>query len=126
MEDNHDLNTGETGDSASAQPAPSAGANDIREEVVQMLSTIFDPEIPVNIYELGLIYEVDVNADGDTIVTMTLTTPNCPVAGSMPGEVESKVSMVPGVRNVEVNLVWDPPWTQERMSEAAKLELGFI
>lgn len=126
MEDNHDLNTGKTDDSATLQPSPSAGANDIRDEVIQMLSTIFDPEIPVNIYELGLIYEVDVNSDGDTIVTMTLTTPNCPVAGSMPGEVENKVSMVPGVRNVEVNLVWDPPWTQERMSEAAKLELGFI
>lgn len=126
MEDNHDLNTGKTDDSAPLQPSPSAGANDIRDEVIQMLSTIFDPEIPVNIYELGLIYEVDVNSDGDTIVTMTLTTPNCPVAGSMPGEVENKVSMVPGVRNVEVNLVWDPPWTQERMSEAAKLELGFI
>jgi FeS assembly SUF system protein len=129
MEDNHDLNTANasnTDEQASAQPTPSGGANNIRDEVVQMLSTIFDPEIPVNIYELGLIYEVEVNSDGDTIVTMTLTTPNCPVAGSMPGEVESKVNMVPGVRSAEVNLVWDPPWTPERMSEAAKLELGFI
>jgi FeS assembly SUF system protein len=94
--------------------------------VIEMLSTVTDPEIPVNIYELGLIYDVVVSADGDVQVTMTLTTPNCPVAESMPGEVENKVGTVPGVRGVAVELVWDPPWTPDRMSEAAKLELGFI
>jgi FeS assembly SUF system protein len=110
-------------------PGPSDGMTDpaeIRQKVVEMLSTIYDPEIPVNIYELGLVYGVDVSEDGDVTVTMTLTTPNCPVAGSMPGEVESRVGTVPGVRQVAVDLVWDPPWSPERMSEAAKLELGFI
>ncbi len=91
-----------------------------------MLSTICDPEIPVNIYELGLIYDVEIAPEGDVRVVMTLTTPNCPVAESMPGEVEYRVRTVPGVREVYVELVWDPPWTPDRMSEAAKLELGFI
>jgi FeS assembly SUF system protein len=107
-------------------PANEGGNTALQEQVIEMLSTIFDPEIPVNIYELGLVYDVAANADGDVIVTMTLTTPNCPVAGSMPGEVETKVASVPGVRHVEVNLVWEPAWTPERMSEAARLELGFI
>lgn len=108
------------------QGAMPAGDGGLRDQVIEMLSTIFDPEIPVNIYELGLVYEVDVTEDGDVTVTMTLTTPNCPVAESMPGEVESKVASVPGVRNVDINLVWEPAWTPERMSEAAKLELGFL
>ena len=86
---------------------------------------IFDPEIPVNIYDLGLIYGVDVTGDGAVVVTMTLTTPHCPVAESMPGEVELRVSSVPGVRDAEVNLVWDPPWDPHTMaSDEAKLELG--
>lgn len=116
-----------------AQPAPettpqggNADPGAIRERVIEVLSTIHDPEIPVNIYELGLVYDVDVSADGDVTVTMTLTTPNCPVAESMPSEVEYRVGTVAGVRDVEINLVWDPPWTPERMSEAAKLELGFL
>lgn len=107
----------------SALPSGDGGT---RDQVIEMLTTIFDPEIPVNIYELGLVYGVDVTKDGDVTVTMTLTTPNCPVAESMPGEVESRVGTVPGVRNVDVNLVWEPQWTPERMSEAAKLELGFL
>ncbi|MDX1483085.1 MAG: SUF system Fe-S cluster assembly protein [Alphaproteobacteria bacterium] len=98
----------------------------LRQSVIEMLSTVTDPEIPVNIYELGLIYDVDISEDGDVRVVMTLTTPNCPVAESMPGEVEYRVGTVPGVRSVAVELVWDPPWTPDRMSEAAKLELGFI
>jgi FeS assembly SUF system protein len=98
----------------------------LKQAVIEMLSTVTDPEIPVNIYELGLIYEVEINADGDTRVIMTLTTPNCPVAESMPGEVEERVASVPGVRGVAVEVVWDPPWTPDRMSEAAKLELGLI
>ncbi len=110
-----------------AAPAPSTGEPDVlKQGVIEMLATVNDPEIPVNIYELGLIYDVEINADGDVRVVMTLTTPNCPVAESMPGEVEDRVGTVPGVRSVFVDLVWDPPWTPDRMSEAAKLELGFI
>ena len=134
MDDRTDDTLHDAPSSATASPVPApqaeptaAGGNDaLRDQVIEVLSTIFDPEIPVNIYELGLVYEVDAGADGDVTVTMTLTTPNCPVAGSMPGEVESRVGAVPGVRHVDVNLVWDPPWTPEKMSEAAKLELGFL
>ena len=108
-------------------PEASGGPTDeLRKAVIEMLSTVTDPEIPVNIYELGLVYDVDISSDGDVQVTMTLTTPNCPVAESMPAEVEDRVGTVPGVRGVAVELVWDPPWTPDRMSEAAKLELGFI
>ena len=96
------------------------------EGVVDALREIYDPEIPVNIYDLGLIYGVDVTDDGDARVTMTLTTPHCPVAESMPGEVELRVSSVPGIRDAEVNLVWDPPWGPEKMSEEARLELGML
>ena len=102
------------------------GNQTLQQPIRDMLCTICDPEIPVNIYELGLIYSVDINDEGDVELIMTLTTPNCPVAESMPGEVENKVSTVPGVRNVDLELVWEPTWTPERMSEAAKLELGFI
>lgn len=96
------------------------------EAVVDALREIYDPEIPVNIYDLGLIYGVDVTEDGDAAVTMTLTTPHCPVAESMPGEVELRVGSVPGIRDAEVNLVWDPPWGPEKMSEEARLELGML
>lgn len=96
------------------------------DKVVEALSSVFDPEIPVNIYELGLIYDVDVAQDGEVIVTMTLTAPNCPVAGSLPGEVQDKIAAIPGVTKAQVNLVWEPAWTPERMSEAAKLELGWL
>lgn len=96
------------------------------EAVIDALREIFDPEIPVNIYDLGLIYGVDVTADGHATVTMTLTTPHCPVAESMPGEVELRVGAVPGVREAEVNLVWDPPWDPQKMSDEAKLELGML
>lgn len=96
------------------------------EAVVNALREIFDPEIPVNIYDLGLIYGVDVTDEGDVAVTMTLTTPHCPVAESMPGEVEMRVAAVPGVRTADVNLVWDPPWDPALMSDEAKLELGML
>ncbi|GGC28305.1 hypothetical protein GCM10011371_14810 [Novosphingobium marinum] len=96
------------------------------EAVVAALKEIYDPEIPVNIYDLGLIYGVDVSEDGEAVVTMTLTTPHCPVAESMPGEVELRVASVPGVRDAEVNLVWDPPWDMGKMSDEAKLELGML
>jgi FeS assembly SUF system protein len=96
------------------------------EAVIEALKEIFDPEIPVNIYELGLIYGVDIEEDGGVAITMTLTTPHCPVAESMPGEVELRVGAVPGVRDCEVNLVWDPPWDMAKMSDEAKLELGML
>jgi FeS assembly SUF system protein len=94
--------------------------------VIEALKEIFDPEIPVNIYDLGLIYGVDVTDDGHVVVTMTLTTPHCPVAESMPGEVELRVGAVPGVGDAQVNLVWDPPWDPQKMSDEAKLELGML
>ena len=99
---------------------------DLYESVITALREIFDPEIPVNIYDLGLIYGVDVSADGAAVVTMTLTTPHCPVAESMPAEVEMRVAAVPGIRDAEVNLVWDPPWDPAKMSDEAKLELGML
>ena len=107
-----------------ADPAAPGGA--LYESVVEALREIFDPEIPVNIYDLGLIYGVDVSPDADVTVSMTLTTPHCPVAESMPGEVELRVSSVPGVRDAEVNLVWDPPWDPTKMSDEARLELGML
>ncbi|HZF46160.1 MAG TPA: SUF system Fe-S cluster assembly protein [Sphingomonadaceae bacterium] len=99
---------------------------ELYESVIGALKDIYDPEIPVNIYDLGLIYGVDVSEDGDAVVTMTLTTPHCPVAESMPGEVELRVSAVPGIRDAEVNLVWDPPWDPAKMSDEARLELGML
>jgi FeS assembly SUF system protein len=99
---------------------------DLYEAVVAALQEIYDPEIPVNIYDLGLIYGVDVSPEGDAMVTMTLTTPHCPVAESMPGEVELRVGAVPGVRDAEVALVWDPPWGPDKMTDEARLELGML
>ena len=107
------------------QPAGEPGGA-LYEEVVAALKEIYDPEIPVNIYDLGLIYGVDVAEGGHVAVTMTLTTPHCPVAESMPAEVELRVSAVPGVATAEVNLVWDPPWDPQKMSDEAKLELGML
>lgn len=102
------------------------GGGSLRDQVVDVLKTCYDPEIPVDIYELGLIYRVDVDDAGKVAVDMTLTSPACPVAGSLPPEVEQKISRVDGVSNVRVDLVWDPPWNPDRMSEAAKLKLGFL
>ena len=96
------------------------------EAVIDALKEIFDPEIPVNIYELGLIYAVEITPDAAVAIAMTLTTPHCPVAESMPGEVELRVASVPGVRECEVNLVWDPPWDPAKMSDEARLELGML
>ncbi|MFC7536144.1 SUF system Fe-S cluster assembly protein [Sphingomonas sp. GCM10030256] len=106
-------------------PAHGPGG-DVQAAIVEALKTIYDPEIPVDIYELGLIYDVAVDEDGDAVVTMTLTTPHCPVAESMPGEVELRVLSVPGVRDAEVKLVWDPPWDPSKMSDEARLELGML
>ncbi len=99
---------------------------ELGEKVVNVLKTIYDPEIPVDIYELGLIYDVFVNEDNDVKILMTLTSPNCPVAESLPVEVEEKVKSLNAVKDAEVEITFDPPWTQELMSEEAKLELGML
>lgn len=102
-------------------------ANEVLENtVIDVLKTIYDPEIPVDVYELGLIYEVKINADKHVDILMTLTSPNCPVAESMPQEVEDKVAEIKGVKSAKVSIVFDPPWDKEMMSEEAKLELGFL
>ena len=98
----------------------------LKEEIIDVLKTVYDPEIPVDIYELGLIYEVNIDDKRQVEVVMTLTSPACPVAGSLPQEVEDKVRTVEGVEDAVVELVFDPPWDQEMMSEEAKLELGFL
>ena len=108
-----------------AVPADAPGG-DIQAAVIDALKEIYDPEIPVNIYDLGLIYNVEVGVDAHVAVTMTLTTPHCPVAESMPGEVELRVGSVPGVGLVDVNLVWDPPWSPANMTDEARLELGML
>ena len=104
---------------AAATPPP-----DLREAVIDVLHTIYDPEIPVNIYDLGLVYAVDVGTDQAVTIRMTLTSPACPVAESLPPEVEQKVRCVPGVGSVKVDLVWEPPWGKHLLSEAARLQLG--
>jgi FeS assembly SUF system protein len=109
-----------------AEPPLAGPGSDLQAQIVETLKTIYDPEIPVDIYELGLIYDVAVSEEGDAVVTMTLTTPHCPVAESMPGEVELRVLSVPGVRDAEVKLVWDPPWDPSKMSDEARLELGML
>jgi FeS assembly SUF system protein len=96
----------------------------LKPQIVDAISTVFDPEIPVNIWELGLIYDIAVDADGVAGVLMTLTAPGCPAAQSLPVEVEQKVKAVPGVTDAKVDVVWDPAWTKDRMSEAARLQLG--
>ena len=99
---------------------------ELGETVVKVLKTIYDPEIPVDIYELGLIYDVFLNEDNDVKILMTLTTPNCPVAESLPQEVKDKVASIEGVKSAEVERPFDPPWSRDLMSEEAKLELGFL
>jgi FeS assembly SUF system protein len=99
---------------------------ELKEEIVDALRTCYDPEIPVNIYELGLVYGVEVEPTGAARVTMTLTSPHCPAAAELPAEVEAKVRAVPGVTDAAVDVVWDPPWDQSMMSDAARLQLGFM
>ena len=99
---------------------------EVGEKAVEKICQIYDPEVPVNIYELGLIYDIQVSDEGDVEIEMTLTSPNCPVAETLPVEVEEKVKIVEEVRNVKVNITFDPPWNKDMMSEEAKLELGML
>ncbi len=110
---------------ATSEARPSS-PEEIRQRVIEQLHTVYDPEIPVDIYELGLVYDVSVDEAGRASIRMTLTSPACPAAEALPPEVETMARGVPGVTGVELELVWDPPWTPERMSEAAKLELGMV
>ncbi|MFZ6033189.1 MAG: SUF system Fe-S cluster assembly protein [Melioribacter sp.] len=98
----------------------------LEQEIIAVLKTCYDPEIPVDIWELGLIYDLRVDDEGNTYIKMTLTSPNCPVAESLPIEVKEKVKKVKGVKDVYLDLVWEPPWSMDKMSEEAKLELGFL
>lgn len=107
-------------------PAARPGARSLEERVIAAMRTVYDPEISVNIYDLGLVYEVQINAGSEVFVKMTLTAPGCPVAGSLPGQVESAIRAVEGVSDARVELVWDPPWSAERMSDEAKLTLGLF
>jgi FeS assembly SUF system protein len=112
---------GEPPETADAAPLP------LREQVIQALRTVYDPEIPLNIYELGLIYEVVVDEEAPRVqIAMTLTSPACPVAGSLPGEVETRVRQATGIQDVVVEVVWDPPWDQSKLTEEAKLQLGLM
>tara|TARA_B100001013_G_C24396609_1_gene358275 strand:- start:326 stop:625 length:300 start_codon:yes stop_codon:yes gene_type:complete len=97
---------------------------DLKEKIITEVKKIYDPEIPVNIYELGLIYDIIIEKDNDVKINMTLTSPNCPVAESLPKEVKDSIMEIKEVKNVDLNLVWDPPWNKDMMSEAAKLELN--
>ena len=97
----------------------------LKDSIIAALQTVYDPEMPVNIYELGLVYDASVDAEGRATIRMTLTAPNCPVAGTLPGDVERAVRAVPGVTDVKLELTFDPPWDKSRMSEAARLHLGF-
>lgn len=107
-------------------PSLSPKQRAVRDRVIEALKTVYDPEIPVNIFDLGLIYAIDVAETGAVHVRMTLTAPGCPVAGTLPGEIQRKIAAAEGVTSADVELVWDPPWSKDRMSEAALLELGLL
>lgn len=109
-----------------ASAAASEPGGELYESVIEALKDIYDPEIPVNIYDLGLIYNVEVSEESDAVVTMTLTTPHCPVAETMPGEIEMRIMGLPGIRDAEVVVTWDPPWDPSKMSDEARLELGML
>jgi FeS assembly SUF system protein len=127
MSEDHSLD--QATDFLSADSADKARQQQVEilgERVIEVIRTVYDPEIPVNIFELGLIYKVDIDDDDRVQIEMTLTSPACPVAGTLPGEVETKVKTVAGVADASVELVWDPPWNPSMMTEEAQLELGFI
>ncbi len=112
--------------SGAQAPLDEKALSELRADVLAALKTVYDPEIPVNIYDLGLVYDVDVAASGDVRVEMTLTAPGCPVAASMPGMVRQALEPVRGIGAIDVEIVWDPPWDPSRMSDEAKLELGWL
>ncbi len=120
--------TTETGEGAPGEVPPDrlARVQALGERVIEVLRTVHDPEIPVNIFDMGLVYRIDVEDDDTVVIDMTLTTPHCPVAETLPVEVERKVSEIEGVKGCRVNIVWDPPWHPGMMSEEARLELGFL
>ena len=115
-----------SGVSASGSPVDQIKAKVIEAQVIGVLRTVYDPEIPVNIYELGLVYSIDVQPDSRVNIKMTLTSPACPVAGTLPPEVESKIKAIEGVTDAKVEVVWDPPWDADKMDDAAKLKLGML
>jgi FeS assembly SUF system protein len=121
-----ELSLPEVEEMAPAKILSAEDMTDLRERIVDVMRTVYDPEIPVNIYDLGLIYGLDVAEDGSVQVQMTLTAPGCPVAQTFPGTVEQAVLTVPDVSSAKVELVWDPPWTQERMSESARYQLNMF
>ena len=123
MNDTLHTNDPEAGTEGDVSASP---ADTLREDVIAAIRECYDPEIPVNIYDLGLIYEVNVSASSKVELVMTLTSPHCPVAEILPAQVKSRVELVEGVDEVDLELTWEPPWTPEQMSEAAKLELGFM
>ena len=123
MNDSLHTNDPEAGTEGDISASP---ADTLKEDVIAAIRECYDPEIPVNIYDLGLIYEVNVSASSKVELVMTLTSPHCPVAEILPAQVKSRVELVEGVDEVDLELTWDPPWTPEQMSEAAKLELGFM
>lgn len=106
--------------------APVEKEKDLKEKIIDVLRTCYDPEIPVNIYEMGLIYDIDIDDENNVTILMTLTSPACPVAGILPSQVQFKVEQIPGVNSVEIELVWSPPWDPSRMTEAARLQLGLF
>ena len=118
--------TGNQSPSHDITESNSIGEQLLRQQIIEQVETIYDPEIPVNIYELGLIYELQIDDENNVILRMTLTSPACPVAGTLPGEVQQKIAQVPGVNNVIVELVWDPPYNMYMMSDAARLQLGLM
>jgi len=134
MEEQGKQNTETTGQASAAASAAPAGTGQaagpeppgLRDEIVKAIATCYDPEIPVNIYELGLVYDVLIDAEGAVTVRMTLTSPSCPAAESLPGDVERKVRSVAGVKDVKIELVWEPQWHPSMMSEAARLQLGIL
>lgn len=115
----------DTNANSNPNPADLLKAQELQEKIIEQLRTVYDPEIPVNIYDLGLIYNIDVDPSGAVAVRMTLTAPACPAAEMLPPEVESKIKSIEGVTSAKVEVVWDPPWSPEKMSEAAKLQLGW-
>ncbi|MDQ7070829.1 MAG: DUF59 domain-containing protein [Rhodobacterales bacterium] len=128
MTQTNNTNTDTTNEAVEGAPliAPSSTGHELYDDVVAACRSVYDPEIPVNIYDLGLIYTIYISGSNDVEIKMSLTAPGCPVAGDMPGWIADAISPLPGVRTVDVQLIWEPPWGMEMMSDEARLELGFM